>query len=132
MFSRIPEYFDFFFWLLDLNRRLHTHDDLFNTYLLSAMFGCPKTNFWSLSRGQPHSPDINHCVFIIFWLKIHWKPHNNDSLKNWNGLKTDSQTHRLTDTWANWWTKKSKNLKRKQHCLFSVLVPQIQSICIIH
>ena len=26
-------------------------------------------NLWSLSRGQPHSPNVNHCVFIIFYFR---------------------------------------------------------------
>lgn len=27
------------------------------------LFGCPTDNFGLLSRGQPHSPDVNHIVF---------------------------------------------------------------------
>ena len=27
------------------------------------LFGCPMANFGPLLRGQPHSPDVNHCVF---------------------------------------------------------------------
>ena len=27
------------------------------------IFGCPTANFGSLPREQPHSPDVNHCVF---------------------------------------------------------------------
>ena len=32
---------------------------------LWLLFGCPTTNFMSLSRGQPHSLDVNHCVSTI-------------------------------------------------------------------
>ena len=31
------------------------------------LFGCPATNFGPLLRGQPHSPDVNHCV-------LHFQP----------------------------------------------------------
>ena len=31
------------------------------------------TNFKPLSRGQPHSPDVNHCV-LHFRPKGHWEP----------------------------------------------------------
>ena len=29
------------------------------------LFGCPTANFGILSRGQPHSPDVNHCILHI-------------------------------------------------------------------
>ena len=29
------------------------------------IFGCSTANFGPLSRGQPHSPDVNHCVLHI-------------------------------------------------------------------
>lgn len=29
--------------------------------------------FW---RGQPHSPDLNHCIFIYFQPEGHMEPHN--------------------------------------------------------
>ena len=31
-------------------------------FFLSLLFGFPKANFGPLSKGQPHSPDVNHCV----------------------------------------------------------------------
>ena len=31
------------------------------------------TNFGPSSRGQPHSPDVNHCIFH-FQPKGHWEP----------------------------------------------------------
>ena len=39
------------------------------------LFGCPTTNFGSLSRGQPHSSNVNHYVSRI-WLKGCWEPGN--------------------------------------------------------
>ena len=86
------------FWVLTLNKRSHIHIDLFNSSFFYLLFCKTKTNFGSLSRGQPQLPDVNHYVFIIFWLKNHWEPHKNEFLKTWNGLQTDQQTHRLTDT----------------------------------
>ena len=31
-------------------------------YFFKLLFGSPMANFESLSRGQPHSPDVNHWV----------------------------------------------------------------------
>ena len=39
------------------------------------LFGCPTANFGSLLRGQPHSPDVNHCV-LHFSFEGHWEPCN--------------------------------------------------------
>ena len=33
-------------------------------------------NFGPLSRGQPHSPDVNHCVFLHFRPEGHREPRN--------------------------------------------------------
>ena len=30
------------------------------------LFGCLSARFVPLSRGQPHSPDLDHCVLIDF------------------------------------------------------------------
>ena len=35
-------------------------------YFFSSLFGYLIANFGALSRGQPHSPNVNHCVFSIF------------------------------------------------------------------
>ena len=32
---------------------------------LQLLFGCPTANFGPLSRGQTHSPDVNHCVLRL-------------------------------------------------------------------
>ena len=32
---------------------------------LKLLFDCPMDNFGPWSRGQPHSPDVNHCVAWI-------------------------------------------------------------------
>ena len=84
----------------------------YSIVIFCLLFHWTNTNFGSLSRGKPQSNDVNHCIFIIFWLKCHWEHHNNEFLKFWNELQTDPQTRRLTDTQANWWTQKSKNLKK--------------------
>ena len=39
------------------NRKLDT--------FFKVLFGCPTTNFEPLSRGQPHSPNVNYCVYTI-------------------------------------------------------------------
>ena len=36
---------------------------------------CPTANFGPLSRGQPHSPNVNHCL-LHFRPKGHWEPRN--------------------------------------------------------
>ena len=37
---------------------------------VQLLFCCPTTNFGPLSRGQPHSLDVNHCVSNVFELKV--------------------------------------------------------------
>ena len=44
--------------------------DFFN-----LLFGCPMANFGPLSRGQPHAPDVNHCI-TQFQLEDHQEPCN--------------------------------------------------------
>ena len=41
----------------------------------SLLFGCPTANFRPLSRGQPHSPDVNHCV-------LHFRPEDHGEPRN--------------------------------------------------
>ena len=38
------------------------------------VFGCPTANFGPLPRGQPHSPDLNHCI-LHFRPEGHREPH---------------------------------------------------------
>ena len=47
----------------------------FNSYPNSLLFGCPMANFGPLSRGQPHSPDVNHCV-------LHFRPEGHREPRN--------------------------------------------------
>ena len=48
--------------------------DLFGMFFFfKLLFGCPTANFGPLSRGQPHSPDVNHCV-------LHFRPEGHRSL----------------------------------------------------
>ena len=42
-------------------------------FFFQLLFGCPTANFGPLSRGQPHSPDVNHCV-LHFRPEGHWEP----------------------------------------------------------
>ena len=35
----------------------------FKVFFFKLLLGCPTANFGPLSRGQPHSSDVNHCVF---------------------------------------------------------------------
>ena len=106
--GKIPKSFDtavwILFWVLALNRRSHTHAD-YSTVIFYLLFGHPTTNFGSLSRGEPHSPSVNHCVSIILCLRGHWQPHSN-VFKNlgWIAKRpTDPQSD-----WdlVNWWIQK--------------------------
>ena len=36
-------------------------------FFKKLLFGCPTAKFGPLSRGQPYSPDVNHCV-------LHFRP----------------------------------------------------------
>ena len=40
--------------------------------ILALLFCCPTTIFGPLSREQPHSHDVNHCVLSIFYSKVIW------------------------------------------------------------
>ena len=42
-------------------------------YLLLA---CPTVNSGKFFRGQPLSPNVNHCVCQVFQTKVYWKPYN--------------------------------------------------------
>ena len=44
-------------------------------FFLKLLFGCPMANFGPLSRGQPHSPDVNHCI-LHFRREGHREPRN--------------------------------------------------------
>ena len=52
----------------------------------STLVGCSTVNFRLLSRGQPHSPDYNHCILSLFRPKGHRKQciecHNSISGQN--------------------------------------------------
>ena len=100
IFGRTPKCFDTAVWLFFEFQpwtENHIYMLTYSTVIFYLLFGCPKTNFGSLSRRQPQSPDVNDCIFIIFWLKGHWEPRNNEFVKTRDRLQTDPQTHRLTD-----------------------------------
>ena len=50
----------------------HIYYILYILYIYYLLFGCPTVYFGPLTRGrgQPHSPDINHCVLSIFDPKV--------------------------------------------------------------
>ena len=58
-----------------------TSINIFNNYFVNfffffkLLFGCPTANFGPLSRGQPHSPDVNHCV-------LHFRPEGHREPRN--------------------------------------------------
>ena len=35
------------------------------TFFFQLLFGSPMANFGPLLRGQPHSPDVNHCISVL-------------------------------------------------------------------
>ena len=41
-----------------------------NVIILSLLFGCPMINFRLSLREQPHSFDVNHCIFLYFDFKV--------------------------------------------------------------
>ena len=43
--------------------------DVFLFFALTAIW-LPTANFEPLSRGQLHSPDVNHCIFTFFGPKV--------------------------------------------------------------
>ena len=51
-----------------------------------------------------------HSMLITAFLSFVF---THEFLKAKDGLQTDPQSRRLTDTYANWWTRKSKNLKKQ-------------------
>ena len=48
---------------------------LWKMFFFYLLFGCPTANFGPLSRGQPHSPNVNHCS-IHFQPQGHREPRN--------------------------------------------------------
>ena len=51
------------------------HSFLRKTFFFQRLFGCPTANFGPLSRGQPHSPNLNHCV-------LHSRPEGHQEPRN--------------------------------------------------
>ena len=86
-------------WLLDLSNtsleqdlRLKTLAYLLFILLFSyLLFGCPMNNFWLLLRKHSHSPNVNHCILVIFGAKLagrYWA-----STPKWVPSKLWSQCH---------------------------------------
>ena len=51
-----------------LTQKVTTSD---NPILFYLFFVCPTPKLGPLLREQPHSTDVNHCIFTIFWLEGH-------------------------------------------------------------
>ena len=66
------------------------------------------TNFRSLSRGQPQSPNVNHCAFIIFVSEVTGNPITTDFYKLEIYCK---ETHRPTESLRHWQTDEHKKVK---------------------
>ena len=59
----------------NFQQRLGIENDNKLNFFFKLLFGCPTANFWPFSRGQPHSPDVNHWVFTFFEPRVgHWEP----------------------------------------------------------
>ena len=41
-------------------------------HFFKLQFGFPAANFGPFSRGQPHLPDVNHCILKYFDPKVTW------------------------------------------------------------
>ena len=58
--------------LNDLSSVLNETEDLnlsvFNIFLMALWL--PHSQLWAIIKGQPHSPDVNHCVFNVFDPKV--------------------------------------------------------------
>ena len=84
--SRVTEVYLFLenrnmhFWYWDVPHNVKLYRDIerssnFCKNFFKLLFCCPTANFGSLSRGQPHSPDVSQCV-LNFWPEGHWEPRN--------------------------------------------------------
>ena len=80
-------------------------------YLLS---GLPMANFGSLLRGQSHSPDVNHCIFINFWPEGHQERRN------------EVGSQRLAEAFSLFWPGFQFNHNPKPTRSLSKLLPQIR------
>ena len=92
--GKIPKCFDTIVWTFfssSTGQKSYIHADLFN-YLAA-----PHSSFGSLSRGEPHSPDVNHCFHFFF----HWEVTGNFIITSFFKPEMDckqSHGYQLTDT----------------------------------
>ena len=49
---------------------LQLHGSFYQHGTFCLLLGCPTVNLGPLSKGQPHSPDVNHSVFVHFHTKV--------------------------------------------------------------
>ena len=98
-FGRIPKCFGTAVWTF-LSSKFWTQDHMYMLcYLIVifySLFGWLTANYAPLERGQLHSPDVSHYVFIIFLSEGQWKPRNYDFFKTGDRLHTDGPIQRLT------------------------------------
>ena len=108
--GRIPKCFDAPFWIF-----LSSSSEQKITYtcrpiqwlFFHLVIGHPATNFGSLSIGQPHSPNVNHCVFIYFLTQRSLGTSHQRVFKNVRWI-----ANRPTDTQTDWHKGKQMNTKK--------------------
>ena len=72
IFGRTPKFYDTAVWFFSILPCTEDHIYMltYSTVIFCLLFGCPKTNFGSLWRGQPQSPNFNYYVSMIFDSKV--------------------------------------------------------------
>ena len=88
------------------------------------------SQFKAIRSNRKMTGETENGHFTELPLKGHWELRKSEILKTWVGL----QTHRHTDWLTHRQTHEHKKVKiyKKQLCLLSMLVPQIQSIYAIY
>ena len=108
--GRIPKCFDAPVWIF-----LSSSSEQKITYtcrpiqwlFFHLVIGHPATNFGSLSIGQPHSPNVNHCVFIYFLTQRSLGTSHQRVFINVRWI-----ANRPTDTQTDWHKGKQMNTKK--------------------
>ena len=66
-------------WFLEKNPNIKNCYQCSFSFLY-LLFGCAIANFGPLSKGKPHSPEVDHCVLSNFQPEFHGEPHNESLL----------------------------------------------------
>ena len=61
------------FWEVIPRKKIQISKTAINIFYL---LGCHTVNFWPLSRGQPHSLDVDLCTFVNFRIEDQREPRN--------------------------------------------------------